>query len=148
MAADHRPPGDAPETPAPRDAPDPERSAAPPDDTVVSPAVVERIAELAVSSVAGVQRVVTTVLPPPMSALAYDVHAMVQEGRGVKAVLSDGGARLDIRIVAKYGADIRLLTKEIRRVVRRRVGELTGIAVASVRVRVVDVHAPSSESTS
>lgn len=112
------------------------------DETEVPNTVIEHIAELAASQVPGVHRVVHVDAPPPMSALAQDIFAVIQEGRGVKATRHDGRVRLEIRVIIELGSGVGEVARAVRRAVTARVEEMADVSVSSVRVRVIDVRPP------
>lgn len=109
-------------------------------DTVIREHVVGKIAGLAIQEVPGVHELVPFGTGEAIEAIAKRVGGGVKRDLGVRVEIGRVECAIDCRIVARYGASIPEIAEEIRRNVRERVRQMTGLEVKEVNIEVTDLY--------
>lgn len=114
--------------------------------TIIRNQVVAKIAGLAVREVPGVHKLLPVGVGQSMVTFARNMTGAATTDLGVQVDLEGDRLQIGVRIVAAYGACLPEISDRIRQTLAQRVFEMTGLAVESVDLDVVDLHFPDEES--
>ena len=104
----------------------------------ISDEVVATIAGIAATEIDGVHGMSGSAIGD----IAEKLGAKKSPQKGVKVVMGDAGAEIDVYIVVEYGKRIPELAWEVQENVKNSVETMTGIDVKAVNVRIEGVNFP------
>ena len=116
--------------------------------TTIADSVVQKIAGMAASDVAGVYQLggaAANAVASLKSRLPGSSAPSVTQGVSVQVGETDASA--DITLIAEYGVAIHDVAAAVRRNVISAVTRMTGLTVSTVDVTVSDVHLPTDSSS-
>ena len=109
--------------------------------TTFADTVIETLAGIAAREVPGVYKLGKGVLGDAVAR----VSGTSDTSRGVSAEVGQKEVAVDLELVVEYGYNIHEVAAGVRRLIGRRINEMTNLVAKEVNIAVVDIHYETDE---
>lgn len=107
--------------------------------TMISDAVVAKIAGIAAREIKGVFDLIPSGVRPSLVNFAQRVSGADRRGKGVGVEVGQKEAAIDLTMIVHYGVNIPDVTTAVRENIRDRIYSMTGLTVREVNIDVADL---------